>query len=166
MSKPFFATPRVISGAPGAVNGKMKILDGRNGTDTVVYDKTLASYAIYSDDSDGFFVIAKSGGSTHLNGIERVKFSDTAVLDPRTLFTGKYIQGSTTFDVLYGGTGNDQIFGYDGADYIFGREGDDTINGGTGNDVMDGVVEMIPYVQVEGVFTDGSRLITVHEPIK
>jgi len=36
----------------------------------------------------------------------------------------------------------------------------------TRNDVMDGVVEMIPYVQVEGVFTDGSRLITVHEPIK
>ena len=33
-------------------------------------------------------------------------------------------------------------------------------------DVMDGVVEMIPYVQVEAVFTDGSRLITVHEPIK
>ena len=36
----------------------------------------------------------------------------------------------------------------------------------TRDDVMDGVVEMIPYVQVEGVFTDGSRLITVHEPIK
>lgn len=33
-------------------------------------------------------------------------------------------------------------------------------------DVMDGVVEMIPYVQVEAVFTDGSRLITVHDPIK
>jgi len=33
-------------------------------------------------------------------------------------------------------------------------------------DVMDGVAEMIPYVQLEAVFTDGSRLITVHEPIK
>ncbi|GHE62369.1 urease subunit gamma [Camelimonas fluminis] len=33
-------------------------------------------------------------------------------------------------------------------------------------DVMDGVVEMIPYVQVEAVFTDGSRLVTVHDPIK
>lgn len=33
-------------------------------------------------------------------------------------------------------------------------------------DVMDGVVEMIPYVQVEAVFTDGSRLITVHDPIQ
>jgi len=145
----------IISGAPGAVNGKMKILDGRNGIDTVIYDKTLASYSIYSDDSDGFFVIAKSGGSTHLNGIERVKFSDTAVLDPRTLFTGKYIQGSTTFDVLYGGTGNDQIFGYDGADYIFGREGDDTINGGTGNDVMDGGdgVDTAFYTSAAGTYT-------------
>jgi urease subunit gamma len=33
-------------------------------------------------------------------------------------------------------------------------------------DVMEGVAEMIPFVQLEGVFTDGSRLITVHEPIK
>jgi urease subunit gamma len=36
----------------------------------------------------------------------------------------------------------------------------------TREDVMEGVAEMIPYVQLEGVFTDGSRLITVHEPIK
>jgi urease subunit gamma len=33
-------------------------------------------------------------------------------------------------------------------------------------DVMDGVAEMIPFVQLEAVFTDGSRLITVHDPIK
>jgi urease subunit gamma len=33
-------------------------------------------------------------------------------------------------------------------------------------DVMEGVAEMIPYVQVEAVFADGSRLITVHDPIK
>lgn len=33
-------------------------------------------------------------------------------------------------------------------------------------DVMEGVAEMIPYVQVEAVFTDGSRLVTVHNPIK
>jgi urease subunit gamma len=36
----------------------------------------------------------------------------------------------------------------------------------TQEDVMEGVVEMIPYVQVEAVFTDGSRLVTVHNPIK
>lgn len=36
----------------------------------------------------------------------------------------------------------------------------------TKDDVMDGVPEMIPYVQLEAVFTDGSRLITVHDPIK
>ena len=33
------------------------------------------------------------------------------------------------------------------------------------DDVMDGVVELIPFVQLEAVFTDGSRLITVHAPI-
>lgn len=34
------------------------------------------------------------------------------------------------------------------------------------NDVMEGVADMIPSVQVEAVFTDGSRLITIHNPIK
>ena len=33
-------------------------------------------------------------------------------------------------------------------------------------DVMDGVADLIPLIQVEGVFTDGSRLITVHDPIQ
>lgn len=36
----------------------------------------------------------------------------------------------------------------------------------TKNDVMDGVPGMIPYIQLEAVFTDGSRLVTVHDPIK
>jgi urease subunit gamma len=33
-------------------------------------------------------------------------------------------------------------------------------------DVMEGVAELIPLVQVEAVFTDGSRLVTVHQPIQ
>jgi urease subunit gamma len=36
----------------------------------------------------------------------------------------------------------------------------------TRDDVMEGVVEMIPFVQLEAVFSDGSRLVTVHDPIK
>src|SRR3954468_6878248 len=32
-------------------------------------------------------------------------------------------------------------------------------------DVMDGVSEMIAEVQVEATFPDGTKLITVHEPI-
>ena len=36
----------------------------------------------------------------------------------------------------------------------------------TKKDVMDGVGDLIPLIQVEGVFTDGSRLITVHDPIQ
>lgn len=31
--------------------------------------------------------------------------------------------------------------------------------------VMDGVPEMIPEIQVEATFPDGSKLITVHHPI-
>ena len=36
----------------------------------------------------------------------------------------------------------------------------------TKEDVMDGVADLIPSVQVEAVFTDGSRLVTVHSPIQ
>ncbi len=36
----------------------------------------------------------------------------------------------------------------------------------TRDDVMEGVADMIPFVQLEAVFTDGSRLVTVHQPIR
>ncbi len=32
-------------------------------------------------------------------------------------------------------------------------------------DVMDGIPEMIPEVQVEATFPDGTKLVTVHNPI-
>ena len=32
--------------------------------------------------------------------------------------------------------------------------------------VMDGVPEMIPEIQVEATFPDGTKLVTVHQPIK
>lgn len=33
-------------------------------------------------------------------------------------------------------------------------------------DVMDGVADMIPVIQVEGTFKDGTKLVTIHNPIK
>jgi urease subunit gamma len=33
-------------------------------------------------------------------------------------------------------------------------------------DVMEGVPDMIRLLQVEAVFTDGSRLVSIHSPIK
>lgn len=33
-------------------------------------------------------------------------------------------------------------------------------------DVMDGIAEMIHDVQVEATFPDGTKLVTVHDPIK
>ena len=33
-------------------------------------------------------------------------------------------------------------------------------------DVMDGVPEMIPDIQVEATFPDGTKLVTVHQPIQ
>jgi urease subunit gamma len=32
-------------------------------------------------------------------------------------------------------------------------------------DVMDGIAELIPEVQVEATFPDGTKLVTVHHPI-
>ncbi|HEX7811009.1 MAG TPA: urease subunit gamma [Burkholderiales bacterium] len=32
-------------------------------------------------------------------------------------------------------------------------------------DVMDGVAEMIPEIQIEATFPDGTKLVTVHHPI-
>ena len=34
------------------------------------------------------------------------------------------------------------------------------------DDVMEGVADMITLLQVEAVFTDGSRLVSIHHPIK
>ena len=33
------------------------------------------------------------------------------------------------------------------------------------DDVMDGIAEMIPDIQVEATFPDGTKLVTVHHPI-
>lgn len=33
-------------------------------------------------------------------------------------------------------------------------------------DVMEGIAEMIPEIQVEGTFPDGTKLVTVHDPIR
>lgn len=35
----------------------------------------------------------------------------------------------------------------------------------TAEQVMDGVIELIPEVQVEATFPDGTKLVTVHNPI-
>jgi len=35
----------------------------------------------------------------------------------------------------------------------------------TKEDVMDGIAEMIHEVQVEATFPDGTKLVTVHQPI-
>lgn len=35
----------------------------------------------------------------------------------------------------------------------------------TRDDVMDGIAEMIPEIQVEATFPDGTKLVTVHHPV-
>jgi urease subunit gamma len=36
----------------------------------------------------------------------------------------------------------------------------------TAADVMQGVPDLVPVIQIEAVFTDGSRLVTLHKPIQ
>lgn len=51
-----------------------------------------------------------------------------------------------------------------------GRTVADLMNWGstilTRDDVMEGVPEMIPDIQVEATFDDGTKLVTVHNPIR
>jgi urease subunit gamma len=51
-----------------------------------------------------------------------------------------------------------------------GRSVSDLMAGGTGilnrEDVMEGVPEMIEEVQVEGTCPDGTKLVTIHHPIR
>jgi urease subunit gamma len=35
----------------------------------------------------------------------------------------------------------------------------------TRSDVMEGIAEMIPDIQIEATFPDGTKLVTVHQPI-
>jgi urease subunit gamma len=32
-------------------------------------------------------------------------------------------------------------------------------------DVMEGVAELVPEIQIEATFPDGTKLVTVHQPI-
>jgi urease subunit gamma len=36
----------------------------------------------------------------------------------------------------------------------------------TKNDVMEGIAEMIHEIQIEATFPDGTKLVTVHDPIR
>ncbi len=51
-----------------------------------------------------------------------------------------------------------------------GRSVADLMRDGAGvvrrDQVMEGVAEMIPEIQVEATFPDGTKLVTVHEPIR
>ena len=51
-------------------------------------------------------------------------------------------EGRTVAELMHAGT------------QVLGRE-----------DVMDGIAELIPEIQVEATFPDGTKLVTVHHPI-
>jgi len=36
----------------------------------------------------------------------------------------------------------------------------------TQDDVMDGIADMVPEIQIEGTFPDGTKLVTIHQPIR
>jgi urease gamma subunit len=34
------------------------------------------------------------------------------------------------------------------------------------DDVMEGIAEIVPEIQIEGTFPDGTKLVTIHDPIR
>ena len=43
------------------------------------------------------------------------------------------------------------------------RDGAKVLNS---DQIMEGIAEMIPEIQVEATFPDGTKLVTVHQPIR
>jgi len=70
-----------------------------------------------------------------LNHPEAVAFITAAILEGAR-------DGQTVAELMHHGT------------TILGRD-----------DVMEGIAEMIPDIQVEATFPDGTKLVTVHQPI-
>jgi Ca2+-binding RTX toxin-like protein len=70
--------------------------------------------------------------------INTLQFSDasTVSLDPASITSTVYTNGTGGNDNLYGFAGNDSLSGGAGNDYIDGAAGNDTLRGGTGADTL------------------------------
>lgn len=137
--------------------GEVNTYDGREGVDTLSFERLPRSYFNITQNSDGSVNVDSVSGASalyrlKLTNIELLYFSfGSETLDLRTAFKAtdqaNTIEGSAAADILVGTDGVDSISGLDGndaisggggADSLRGGEGLDTLTGGAGNDLIDG----------------------------
>ena len=71
----------------------------------------------------------------------KLNYPETVALITCAILEGAR-EGRTVAELMHAGT------------QVLGRE-----------DVMDGIAELIPEIQIEATFPDGTKLVTVHHPI-
>jgi Ca2+-binding RTX toxin-like protein len=98
------------------------ILDGRDGNDTVSYDRALAGVTVNLSTS--------AQQNTVGSGLDTLKFIEN--------LTGSAyadtLSGNSAGNILNGGAGNDILVGGSGDDRLIGGAGTDNLTGGTGAD--------------------------------
>ncbi len=121
--------------SPGAANGTgnaldntlfagagNNVLDGRDGNDTVSFERALAGVTVNLSTS--------AQQNTVGAGLDTLKFFEN--------LTGSayadHLTGNSGANVLNGGAGNDTLVGGAGDDRLIGGEGSDNMTGGTGAD--------------------------------
>ena len=137
--------------------GQVAILNGREGVDTLSFERLPRSYFTITQNADGSVNVDSVSGASALYrlkliNIELLHFSfGSTVVDLRTAFntsdqpsviTGTggsdNLTGTERADSIAGLAGNDSISGLGGNDTLQGGDGDDTLVGGAGDDALSG----------------------------
>jgi len=137
--------------------GEVNTYDGRDGVDSISFDRLPRSYFTITQNPDGSVNVDSVSGASALYrlkliSVEMLYFSfGSDVVDLRTAFNttdqpsvingtsgADTLAGTSRADSIAGQAGNDLISGADAADTLQGGEGDDTLSGDAGDDVLSG----------------------------
>ena len=137
--------------------GEVNTYDGRDGVDSLSFDRLPRSYFTITQNADGSVNVDSVSGASALYrlkliSVELLYFSfGSEVVDLRTAFntsdqpsvingTGgnDTLSGTSRADSIAGLAGNDSITGAGGNDTLQGGDGDDTLSGDAGDDVLSG----------------------------
>ncbi len=153
------ATADVIMGSTGddiitGGNGGQEIfggggndtITGGNGVDVALFGAHIHGYNFTASSTRDAYtgislqyrtVHTELGGTTRLNGIEKIRFGANEYT-PRTFSITDDISGTDGNEILLGTDDPDTISSGAGDDVIFGFGGDDRLNGGSGNNEIHG----------------------------
>jgi serralysin len=119
--------------------GEVNTYDGRDGVDSLSFDRLPRSYFTITQNADGSVNVDSVSGASALYrlkliSVELLYFSfGSEVVDLRTAFNT-----SDQPSVINGTGGNDTLSGTSRADSIAGLAGNDSISGAGGNDTLQG----------------------------